>query len=139
METRGGGGPFGVPFWRGRIGPWGRRSCSPVPLYAAPCKAADVSRRYFLVPRRFANVGVAGSSPVSCSRKTEAPSRRCVRRGFAFPGPEPPKCSHGVATRRDNRRIEALDAAPMGQNEGVMGFESYAAEVFWWVAEEVEA
>jgi len=70
-----------VPFQRGRIGPWGRTRCSPVPLYAAPCKAGHVSRRYLLAFRRFANVGVAGSSPVSCSRKRE-PRRGVVRRGF---------------------------------------------------------
>ena len=65
---------------RRRIETWRRRRCSPVPPLASPCKAGDVSRRYFLPSRRFANVGVAGSSPVSCSSIRE-PLREVARRG----------------------------------------------------------
>jgi hypothetical protein len=59
-DSRGGD----AAWWRGRIGPRGRHGCMPVPRLAGARKAGDVSRRYFLAPRRFANVGVAGSSPV---------------------------------------------------------------------------
>ncbi len=58
---------------RGRIGPWGRHRCSLLQPIAPACKAGDVSRRYSLPLRPFANVGVAGSSPVSCSRKRKRP------------------------------------------------------------------
>ena len=47
-----------------------RCRCRSVPLPAAACKAGDVSTRYFLPFDPFANVGVAGSSPVSCSRNS---------------------------------------------------------------------
>ena len=56
-----------------------RRRCRCVPLPAAPRRAGAVSRRYSLSRRPFANVGVAGSSPVSCSRKCKRP--RLVRSG----------------------------------------------------------
>jgi hypothetical protein len=46
---------------RGRIGPWGRARCSPVPLYAAPCKVGSVTPRYFLRFRDTSNLRVGGS------------------------------------------------------------------------------
>ncbi len=82
---------------RGRIGLWGRHRCSLLQPIAVSCRAGDVSRRYSLPRRPFANVGVAGSSPVSCSRKDKRP--RLVRSGaFSIGVLAPcyvqPKCSH---------------------------------------------
>jgi len=81
----------------------GRRCrCSPVQPLAAACKAGDVSRRYFSPSRRFANVGVASSNLVSCSRKTKRP--RLFRSGaFSLVGSlseaDPVKCLLDLATR----------------------------------------
>jgi hypothetical protein len=60
-----------------------RRRCRSVPLPAAACRAGAVSTRYSLPRRPFANVGVAGSSPVSCSN-IQQPLRGVTRRGSAF-------------------------------------------------------
>jgi len=57
----------------------GRHRCSCVHPGAGPRKPRDVSRRYFERFFRLANVGVAGSSPVSCSSFTKRP--RSVRSG----------------------------------------------------------
>jgi hypothetical protein len=74
-----------TPSWgakkRGRIGPWGRHRCSLLQSIAVACRAGDVSRRYSLPRRPFANVGVAGSSPVSCSIVNAAPPRVLACRG----------------------------------------------------------
>ena len=56
---------------RGRQGPRGRRRCSRVPPFAPCRKQRDASRRHFLGFLRVANVRVAGSNPVSRSRKSE--------------------------------------------------------------------
>jgi hypothetical protein len=48
---------------RGRIGPWGRRGCRPVPIYAAPCRVESVTPRYFLPFRDTSNLRVGGSNP----------------------------------------------------------------------------
>jgi hypothetical protein len=69
---------FGAAKKRGRIGPWGRHRCSLLQPIAPACRAGDVSRRYSLPRRPFANVGVAGSSPVSCSRNSEGPIASCA-------------------------------------------------------------
>ena len=68
---------------RGRIGPWGRRRCSPVPLYAAPCNVESVTPRYFLPFRDTSNLRVGGCGPASlgCLRQLRwlaNPSRRAI-------------------------------------------------------------
>jgi hypothetical protein len=61
-----GGAPMRPKLEPDRAG--SRRRCRCVPLLAAARRAGAVSTRYSLPRRPFANVGVAGSSPVSCSR-----------------------------------------------------------------------
>jgi len=56
-----------------------RCHCSPVPLLACPRNAPDARWRHFLPSRPLANVDVAGSIPVSCSKVPERP--RCLRAG----------------------------------------------------------
>ena len=77
-ESRPRWGPGGEPT-RPNLEPdraGSRRRCRCVPLPAAPRRAGAVSTRYSLPRRPFANVGVAGSSPVSCSRSSERPRLR---------------------------------------------------------------
>ena len=63
---------------RGRIGPWGRHRCSLLQPIAPACKAGDVSTRYSLPCRPFANVGVAGSRP-SFARLAQSARREAAR------------------------------------------------------------
>jgi hypothetical protein len=75
---------------RGRIGPWGRTRCSPVPLCAAPCMAGDVSTCYSSGLSGSSKQRVGGSIPSRGARESAicrvgiALAREASRREVAF-------------------------------------------------------
>ena len=82
-----GGSAFMGPLDGGRIGPSGRAGCRCVQSLAAPCMVGDVSSRHSWGFFRLANVVVAGSSPVSCSRFEKPPQVFGSAAAFLFRAP----------------------------------------------------
>ena len=99
--------------WRGRIGPWGRHQCSPVPLCAASCKAGSVT------PRHSSGSSVSSKQRVGGSIPPRGASQSAAEPGGwggndGDPPPRPPRFDSQLTTARSNRRFPGKIAFAAG-------------------------